>query len=203
MSDQNIEQQNSYQSRVERREQKRAARKSQISQSRRNQVFKKLGYWLLGLVVLGAGIWFLVTFTGPEGTDYSQAYPILGRNHIADGSTSTYNSNPPTSGDHYAAPATVRFYDRALPDGQLIHNMEHGHIWIAYQPDISPEIIDKLKDFTGGNVIAAPRSDNDLDIALVAWGRLDKFDIENNELPLQRIKDFIIRYQNRGPENLH
>ena len=48
---------------------------------------------------------------------------------------------------------------------------------------------------------------NDTDIALAAWGRLDKFNLENNNFNKdnlnqikQRIKDFILRYENKGPE---
>jgi hypothetical protein len=48
---------------------------------------------------------------------------------------------------------------------------------------------------------------NDTDIALAAWCRLDKFNLENNNFNKdnlnqikQRIKDFILRYENKGPE---
>ena len=204
MPDINTEQlNNASDNRYERQREKKAAREAEVSKARRNRVFKKTGYWVVGLAVIIGGGWLLVSATGPKGTDYSQAVQILGRNHIANGSTAVYNSNPPTSGDHYASPAPARFYDRELPDEQLVHNLEHGHIWIAYKPDLSGEIIDILKDFSGGNVVVAPRSKNDTDIALVAWGRLDKFNIEAGIINQQRIKDFISRYQNRGPENVN
>lgn len=204
MSDINAEQSDNVSpDRFERREQKKAAREFEIAQVRRKRVFKKIGYWVLGIAIVSGGGWILINATGPKGQDYSQAYPTLGRNHIADGSTTTYNSNPPTSGGHYAVAAPVRFYDRELPDEQLVHNLEHGHIWITYKPSLSGEIIKGLKDFSGGNVVITPRSKNDTDIALVAWGRLDKFNIEGENVDEQRIKDFISRYQNRGPENVN
>ena len=203
MSDTNTEQlNNASDNRYERQKEKKAAREAEISKVRRNRVFKKTGYWIVGLAVIIGGGWLLVRATGPKGTDYSQAYPILGRNHVADGSTVSYNSNPPTSGDHYAGAAPVRFYDKELPDEQLVHNLEHGHVWIAYKPNLSGEIIDILKDFGGGNVIVTSRLKNGTDIALAAWGRLDKFNIEGS-IDGQRIKNFISRYQNRGPENVN
>ena len=189
--------------RYERQKQKKAAREAEVSKVRRGRALKKVGFWIAGLVIIAGGGWLLVNATGPKGNDYSQAYPILGRNHIADGSTASYNSNPPTSGDHYASPAPARFYDRELPDEQLVHNLEHGHVWIAYKPDLPAETIDSLNNFAGGNVVVTPRSKNDTDIAIAAWGRLDKFNIEVGIIDQQRIKDFISRYKNRGPENVN
>lgn len=203
MSEINPEQLNSDQERRERQAQKKAARESEIISSRRKRALKKVSYWVLAVVIVLGGGWLLVSATGPKGQDYSQSYPILGRNHVANGSTVSYNSNPPTSGDHYAAAAPARFYDKELPDEQLVHNLEHGHIWIAYKPSLSGEIIGILKDFGGRNVVVAPRSTNDTDIALVAWGRLDKFSVEGGNVDEQRIKDFISRYQNSGPEKVN
>lgn len=184
--------------------QKRVAREAEARRSRYNKIGKRIAYWIIGLTIIFGGGWWLIRTTGPKGPDYSQAYPILGRDHISDGTTYTsYNSNPPTSGPHYANPAPARFYDKELPDEQLVHNLEHGNIWIAYRPSLSSEIIDDLKDFSGGNVIVAPRSKNDTDIAITAWGRLDKFNFETSGIDRQRIKDFISRYQNKGPESIN
>jgi len=204
MSDTNTEQLNNASAdRFERHRQKKIDREAEARKTRRKKVLKKVSYWVAGLaVVIGCG-WLLISTTGPKGSDYSQPVEILGRNHIQEGTTfSDYNSNPPTSGDHYQNPAPTRFYDKELPDEQLVHNLEHGHIWIAYKPGLPAEIIDGFKNFAGGNIVVTPRSKNDTDIALAAWGRLDKFDIVANEIDGQRIKDFISRYQNRGPESV-
>jgi len=204
MSDINREQlNNASASRLERHRQKKIDREAEARKTRRKKVFKKVSYWIAGLAVVIGGGWLLISTTGPKGPDYSQPVEILGRNHIQEGIVfSGYNSNPPTSGDHYQNPAPARFYDKELPDEQLVHNLEHGHIWIAYKPGLPAEIVDGLKNFAGGNVVVTPRSKNDTDIALAAWSRLDKFDIEANEIDKQRIRDFISRYQNRGPESV-
>lgn len=202
MSEINPEQLNSNQDRRERQAQKKAIREAESSKVRHKRIFKKISYWIFGLLIVGGSLWLIVRYTGPEGQDYSQAYPLLGRNHVADGSSIVYNSNPPTSGDHYAVPAPARFYDKELPDEQLVHNLEHGHIWIAYKPGLSEEIVNIIKDLSGGFIIATPRSASDTDIALVAWGRLDKFNLEAGGVDSQRINDFISRYKNRGPEKV-
>jgi len=204
MSDINTEQLNNASAdRFERHKQKKIDREAEARKIRRKKVFKKISLWIMGLAVLIGGGWLLVSTAGPKGTDYSQGIFVLGRDHITDGTTYTsYNSNPPTSGPHYANPASARFYDKELPDEQLVHNLEHGHIWIAYKPGLSKDVIGILKDFSGRNVIVTPRSKNDTDIALAAWGRLDQFNVEPSGIDKQRIKDFISRYQNKGPESI-
>ena len=124
------------------------------------------------------------------------------RNHIPveAGESIEYNSNPPTSGPHYEITAKSGFREEPIPDGNIIHNLEHGDIWISYHPHVSDAVKEELKQFASAKVIVATRQANDTDIALAAWGRLDAFNIENNELPVERIKDFIKRYTNKGPE---
>lgn len=170
--------------------------------TRFKKTVKKIIYWLIGLAIILVAVWRFVVYFSPQGPDFSAAVEILGREHIADGSSySDYNSNPPSSGPHYSSPAIVKFYDEELTDEKIVHNLEHGHIWISYKPNLSAEIMKVLKKLAGNNVIVSPRSKNDTDIALAAWGRLDKFNIENGILDAQRIRDFILRYQNKAPEN--
>jgi len=71
-----------------------------------------------------------------------------GQAHIAVGAAhDPYNSNPPTSGPHYAEPADWGVYDRELPDEQLIHNLEHGHVWLSYRDPNDQEAIDMFSGY--------------------------------------------------------
>lgn len=155
------------------------------------------------LLFIGLIAWWLYSIT-PKGVDYSKDYSIQGRDHIADGAEHpSYNSNPPTSGWHYAEPANEGFYDTALPDERIIHNLEHGDIWIAYHPRISDATKQELKSaFSRAKIILTPREKNDFDISLVGWGRLDSFNLENGTLDKERIENFIKRYINTGPEKI-
>lgn len=156
---------------------------------------------VLGLIILAIGWW--LKSLAPEGADFSQSYPDQGREHIAvDSSHEPYNSNPPTSGGHYAEWAAEKFYTREVPDENLVHNLEHGDVWIAYHPRISDEAKNRLKKFANSKVVITPRKANKRDIALMAWTRLDAFDLENGVLDTRRISDFIKRYKDRGPERV-
>ena len=89
-----------------------------------------------------------------------------------------------------------------MPDERVIHNLEHGDVWIAYHPDISDETKETLKSFAGQYVVVSPRLQNEGGVSLVAWGRIDTFDVENEPVDEGRIRDFIRRYDNRGPEKV-
>ena len=187
---------------------RRAAKKmTQAQINRRHNLghsAKTMAGWVVGLAALWfVGAWLVASFS-PKGPDFSVAVPILGREHITPGTSySNYNSNPPSSGAHYPQDAPTGFYTNALPDEQLVHNLEHGQIWISYQPDLPALALAGLQKLTGDFVIITPRSENDTDIALTAWGRQDKFNLESDGLDIQRVSDFILRYQNLGPERLN
>lgn len=153
------------------------------------------------IVVLGVGvILFLTSNKSPQDLpQVGEEIEILGAEHIGVGAEhGEYNSNPPTSGSHYAQAAAWGFYDQQLPDEQLIHSLEHGGIWISYK-DVDEDTKEKL-DLIGrknsGSVIITPRPENDAKISLASWGRLENLD----EFDEDRINNFIQSNKNKSPE---
>lgn len=130
-----------------------------------------------------------------------QEYENLGQEHIEVGAQhKAYNSNPPTSGPHYVQPADWNFYDNELPDEQLVHNLEHGGIWISYK-DIDERTLEQIKliqKSNPGSVIVTPRAANDSKIVVASWTRLEKMDTYNEP----KILDFIKANKNKSPEPL-
>jgi hypothetical protein len=132
--------------------------------------------------------------------DASVEYPTQGRDHIEVGDPhDPYNSNPPTSGPH-ASPLRTDTYTRQYPDENLIHNLEHGHIWLSYQDEGDSETIDLLRSIQSqfpSSVIVTFRPNNDARIAVAAWQRLLKLE-EPDE---NQIMAFISRYRDKAPES--
>lgn len=164
----------------------------------------KIAVAVLAVAAAAYGVWYWLASGGPKEPDLSRAYGVLpDRNHVAAGTAVTdYNSNPPTSGKHWPEPAPRGVHSEAKADEQMVHNLEHGEIWISYKPGIADEAkreLEKItKDFS--KVVLTPRGENETDIALAAWGRLDTFNLEGKPLDRTRVKDFIKRYRNLGPE---
>jgi uncharacterized protein DUF3105 len=104
--------------------------------------------------------------------------------HIQTGQTGSYNSVPPTSGQHYqapAAPAPWGIKDANLPNEVTTHNLEHGGVVIAYN-GLSTAEVDQLKSIvrqlmSGGypKIILEPYPKlTDAKVALTAWTWLYK-----------------------------
>lgn len=128
--------------------------------------------------------------------------PDGGRNHIPVGSAhDPYLTNPPTSGPHNPEPAAWGVYNRELPDEQLIHNLEHGGIWISYKPDIDADTKAKIENIGRqypGATIITPRANNPHPIEVASWRRLINMDTFDRDV----ILDFIKRNKNQSPEPL-
>lgn len=172
-----------------------------MSQQRKQSV-KKFTAWTIVILIVGAsgyGLYYLAN--QPEKPRPGETFPILGQEHISvDASHPAYNSNPPTSGWHYAQPADWGVYQNELPDEQLMHNLEHGGIWISYK-DVDQETKSNLEVIGkrySGSVVVTPRSTNEANIVLASWGRLEKLDSFDET----RIVEFIKTNKNKSPEPL-
>ena len=191
-------------------EQKKKEKSGAVVKTEWLKSFKKFFVWLIIILIAVGGIYWFTKRSREKITErkiYAVQMPDQGQAHIAIGASHpVYNSNPPTSGWHYEKEADKGISKKQLPDEQLVHNLEHGYIWISYRPDASPEIIKQLENFysSGKKVIVEPRKENDKLIAIAAWNWLDKFDSVSddslNNAELKRIGDFIDAYINRGPE---
>ena len=129
-------------------------------------------------------------------------YPEQGRDHVPLGAPHpAYNSNPPTSGWHTPETAPWGWQRTTIPDEVLIHNLEHGGIWISYRDPSDTALAEKLERLVSryrSKVIVTPRPGNDSPIAVAAWGRLLKLQTFDE----QQIVAFINAYKNKGPERV-
>jgi len=182
-----------------RRQEQRERQKLDQRKNTRNRALK----WTAGILaigIVGYGLFLLISRTATPRLGESIA--IQGRDHISVGSSHPeYNSNPPTSGPHYVQPTPWGVYPDELKDENVVHSLEHGGIWISYQPDIDEETKAKIQAIGkkhSGSVVVSPRSANDSLIALASWGRLEKL----SSFDEARILEFIKRNKNKSPEPL-
>ncbi|MDP3900963.1 MAG: DUF3105 domain-containing protein [bacterium] len=184
------------------RKQEKEERRAKAKQ--RSSLSKWLVYLLLGALTVGVVV--LVVLSRPKTPttpDYSVSVPNEGAAHVDQGTQVSYNSNPPTSGNHWPTPLKEGLYDEEKPDEAIIHSLEHGRVWVSYNPRVSQDVVEQLKNVLKNQPLAilTPRSANASDIALAAWDRLDTFDV-GDALDTQRIIDFVSRYKNTGPERV-
>lgn len=116
-----------------------------------------------------------VAVAGFEGIE---VYDGLTREHV---DAPNYDLSPPPGGDHLGQWAPCRFYDEPVPDGNMVHSLEHGAVWIAYDPVLDDASVAAIAAAVDGDpyVAASPYPGVDSPVVMVAWGlrlRLDAVD---------------------------
>ena len=170
------------------------------------KIFRSLVWFVIFGCFVGYGI-YKISHKKPTTPPPGTFYLFQSREHIPVGSAhDAYNSSPPTGGWHYDTPAQTGIYDKELPDEQLVHNLEHSHVWISYRSDLlDKDSINKLADLAkkyGPKMIVTPRAKNDTAVAIVAWQYLEKFD-KVDDASLKLMNEFIQYHRGvSGPENV-
>jgi hypothetical protein len=129
-------------------------------------------------------------------------YPLNGYTNPP--SYGPHRSFIPSAGHPFGAPVQpTGIHDDELGDVDVVHNLEHGHVWVTYDPaEVSAGDIEKLRALVetfggrGQGIILSPRLANDDAIALVSWARMETL----NNLDLVAISNFIITNRGHAPE---
>ena len=107
----------------------------------------------------------------------------------------TYDPVPPTGGDHYPVPATCGFYESdPPPDEMLVHDIEHGAVWIAYDPALDEAQLSTLSTLVAqqAKVTATPYAGLPSPLVVTAWARQLQLDSVDDP----RLVQFIETYRN-------
>jgi hypothetical protein len=108
-----------------------------------------------GVVAYDTTGWPTASHNGP-------AAKALGHNHV-DGPV-TYSVTPPVGGDHNAEWMNCGVYDKPVPTERAVHNLEHGAIWITYQPSLPKAEIQQLQAFEKKQSMIASTSSRYVDV---------------------------------------
>jgi uncharacterized protein DUF3105 len=127
--------------------------------------------------------------------------PLTAADHVANESQLIIpEGQPPTAGPHFASPQPLGIYEEPVADGNALHSLEHGIVWISYNPDkLDKTEVKKLWDLAkqySNDVIVSPRKANTMAVAAASWRRL----LKQDSLNIDELKRFIVTNRNRSPE---
>ena len=108
----------------------------------------------------------------PSGT---QVFAENDHSHVS--GAVTYDRVPPAGGAHNAIPLNCGVYTEAVPNENAVHSLEHGAVWITYQPTLSADQVAILQQVATSNyvgieryVIVSPYAGLASPIVASAWG---------------------------------
>ena len=90
----------------------------------------------------------------PASSHNGPANQALGHTHVP--GPVPYSVTPPAGGDHNATWMTCGVYDQPVPSERAVHNLEHGAVWITYQPSLPQSEISQLRAFFGRQTVLSP-----------------------------------------------
>ncbi|MBB5155287.1 DUF3105 domain-containing protein [Saccharopolyspora phatthalungensis] len=143
----------------------------------------------------------------PQNPDPSKTIPGItvaqyaAQQHVTSKQRVAYDHMPPFGGPHDGvwADCTGVVYPEPVRTENMVHSLEHGAVWIAYNPNRVDEAgLDRLKARVAGKpyTMMSPFPGMDSPISLQSWGHQLKVDNAND----QRIDQFItaLRVNNNG-----
>ena len=127
-----------------------------------------------------------------------------GNTHLTKrGDAPEYESDPPTSGDHWPEQLADGAYGEYPDPIYSLHGLEHGRIAIHYSPELSEEEQLELKglfdeDFDG--MLLFPNPEMPYEVAATAWTQMIGCEQYEGAATIDAIRDFRDTYRGQGPE---
>ena len=176
---------------------KREQRRQKLEREKRS---KALRIWVpIGIALLAFVILLLIRIFEPDVEGVTIIEPAAaGGQHDNDFQYEAVGL-PPTGGIHNSNWLNCGIYSNEVPIENAVHSLEHGAVWVTYNPDIPADEIALLLDAVRGkgDTILSPYPDQTSNIALTAWDLQLTIDSASDE----RIEEFIDQYKGtRGPE---
>ena len=171
------------------------------------------GAAVLGGVLLGGGgaAAVLAATDGGAGQDLLDVLPDIGpadpvdpdapiegvetfgplTNRHSDGPVD-YEQVPPVGGDHAPVWQDCGFYEVPVPSEQAVHSLEHGAVWVTFDPDLPEDEVERLEELTArhGYLLVSPMDDLPSAVVASAWG----VQLQLGSADDERLDAFLLRY---------
>ncbi|MBN9151172.1 MAG: DUF3105 domain-containing protein [Cryobacterium sp.] len=108
----------------------------------------------------------------------------------------TYDQIPPAGGEHNPVWLNCGVYTQPVPNENAVHSLEHGAIWVTYDPSLGATELDTLRsELPSTYVIVSPYENLPSKIVLSGWN----VQLQIESADDRRLADFVKKY--RGGAN--
>lgn len=167
---------------------KKSSNKQPAPSKDRTAVYAILG--VVGVIVL-AGLLYLGLRPEPE-IEGVVNHPRPSQGHQLDLDI-PFGELPPVGGVHDPAWQNCGIYDAPVNTANAIHSLEHGALWVTYQPDLPADVIAAIEDRFRGQTytLVSPYPMQRSPIVLTTWG----VQLELDDIGDSRVAPFVERYR--------
>ena len=118
--------------------------------------------------------------------DSVRVYEGLPADHVEDDQSVEYGTVPPPGGPHADVWLACGVYDEPVRDENAVHALEHGTVWITYDPaELSAEDVATLAGRLPDEGILSPYPGQGVPVVVTVWGRqLDLRTVDDARLAL-------------------
>lgn len=170
---------------------KLSTRRQATKQSGDNTLRNVIIGLVIAIVVIGLGALLYMSLQEPEALADLQRFVGLDRAHDEN---VVYDETglPPVGGTHSGTWQNCGIYDEPIEAKNAVHSMEHGAVWVTYQPDLPAEEVEQLRQAVSGYSYAllSPYPDLKSPVVLTAWGVQLEVDSADDD----RVATFLERY---------
>ena len=147
---------------------------------------------VVALSIVGLGILIILILQQLAPISGLQLYGRQLRGHSHDIVISS-GDLPPVGGVHANVWQTCGIYTKPVATENAVHSLEHGAVWITYQPDLPEPQIEQLQQIVVGEpyLLLTPYPGQRTPVVLTAWA----VQLEVDSVADERIKQFIRRYR--------
>lgn len=109
------------------------------------------------------------TADGPANLDEVVVFKDLGNQHTEE--LVNYASVPPAGGSHDPAWLDCGVYEEPVRDENAVHDLEHGAVWITYDPELEAPEVAALAAVLPDNGILSPYVGLPTPVVVTVWER--------------------------------
>lgn len=155
--------------------------------------------WGTAAVVIAAvvgAVVFAIVRDSPATVDLSavEDFDYTGGKHLTE--QIDYEENPPVGGPHHPAWWDCGVYSEEVPNEHAVHSLEHGTVWLTYQPDLPAEQVAVLEELGQDEyMLVSPDADQESPVVATSWAHQMVLDTAD-----ERTLTAFIREYRQGPD---